>query len=149
MATQDRKLAQRISVSLPAKVASGLDQLVEDGGYPNRSRFLARLVEAEMIERGQTEPARVMAGTLTFFFDARQPGLLDDLARIQREHIAECISSHQILLEEGHIMEVVLVQGPVRRLREITDRLLSCKGVGSGKLTLNPRIIPPLHGRQG
>ncbi len=147
MAKDDGKLAQRISISLQANVAEGLDRLIEEGSYPNRSRFLARLIEAEMIERDRTEPDRVMAGTLTFFFDAGQPGLLDELARIQREHIAECISSHQILLEEGHIMEVVLVQGPVIRLREITDRMLSCKGVGSGKLSLNQRIIPPLHGR--
>lgn len=42
-------------------------------------------------------------------------------------------------------MEVVVVQGPVRILRQITDRILSCKGVISCKLTLTDIIIPQVH----
>jgi CopG family nickel-responsive transcriptional regulator len=50
-----------------------------------------------------------------------------------------------VQLENNHRMEVILVQGPAGKLREIADRLLGCKGVRTGKLTLTSIIIPPLH----
>ena len=34
-----------------------------------------------------------------------------------------------VQLEENHRMEVVVVQGPVHILKEITGKILSCKGV--------------------
>ena len=40
-----------------------------------------------------------------------------------------------------------LSRGPVHRLRKITDRMLTCKGVAAGKLSLTSKIIPPLHER--
>jgi len=42
-------------------------------------------------------------------------------------------------------MEVIVVQGPVHILKEITDKILSCKGVLSCKLTLTDIIIPQVH----
>jgi hypothetical protein len=42
-------------------------------------------------------------------------------------------------------MEVIVVQGLVHILKEITDKILSCKGVLSCKLTLTDIIIPQVH----
>jgi NikR C terminal nickel binding domain len=39
-------------------------------------------------------------------------------------------------------MEVIVVQGPAHILKEITEKILSCKGVLSCKLTLTDIIIP-------
>ena len=37
------------------------------------------------------------------------------------------------------------MQGPVHILKEITDKILSCKGVLSCKLTLTDIVIPQVH----
>ena len=42
-------------------------------------------------------------------------------------------------------MEVVVVQSPVHILNEITDKILSCKGVLSCKLTLTDIVISQVH----
>jgi hypothetical protein len=42
-------------------------------------------------------------------------------------------------------MEVIIVQGPIRVLKVITDKILSCKGVLSCKLTLTDVVIPQVH----
>ena len=55
------------------------------------------------------------------------------------------VSLLHVQLEENHRMEVVVVQGPVRILKEITDKILSCKGVLSCKLTLADIVIPQVH----
>ncbi|WP_269524065.1 nickel-responsive transcriptional regulator NikR [Coraliomargarita parva] len=137
--------AQRISISLPAKLATELDAMIERRGFHNRSQAIAEMIEQHLTENRQENEEAVMAGTITLIYDAAKPGLLEKLANIEREHIEECISSQHILLEGNFILEVVLVQGPVQKLRHITDRMLTCKGVNSGKLTLTSKIIPQVH----
>ena len=146
--TMDKKdPAHRISISLPRRLAEGLDEMVQRRGFHNRSQAIAEMVEQQLIEFQQENDESLAAGTITLFYDASKPGLLEKLARIEREHIDECISSQHVLLEGENIMEVVLVQGRVQRLREITDRMLTCKGVNSGKLTLTSKIIPQVQER--
>lgn len=149
--TMDKKaqksLAQRISVSLPPQLAMALDEMVASRGFQNRSQAIAEMIETSLIRHQQEDEATIMAGTITLFYDSEKTGLLEKLARIEREHLEECISSQHVLLEGNHVMEVVLVQGPVKRLRILTDRMLTCKGVSSGGLTLTSKIIPQLHGR--
>lgn len=148
MTMDNRKTAQRISISLPPRLAEGLDHMVQARGFHNRSQAIAEMIEQQLIEFQQENDESLMAGTITLFYDGSKAGLLEKLARIEREHIAECISSQHVLLEGENVMEVVLVQGEVKQLRKITDRMLTCKGVHSGRLTLTSMILPPLHERE-
>lgn len=144
----NKALAQRISISLPPKLALALDAMVEQRGFQNRSQAVAEMIEESIIQHRQEDGETVMAGTITLFYDSGKTGLLQQLAKIEREHVEECISSQHVLLEGQYIMEVVLVQGPVKRLRLITNRMLTCKGVSSGGLTLTSKLIPQVHGRK-
>lgn len=105
------------------------------------------MIEQTLIQHKQQDGATVMAGTITLFYDSGKTGLLQLLAQIEREHIEECISSQHVLLEGQYVMEVLLVQGPVQHLRALTNKLLACKGVSSGGLTLTSKLIPQVHGR--
>jgi CopG family nickel-responsive transcriptional regulator len=42
-------------------------------------------------------------------------------------------------------MEVILVQGPAKRLRQIANKLLQCKGVLAGRLNLTRTLIPQIQ----
>lgn len=139
---------KRISVSLPPRVFAELDRLVVDRGFENRSQAISEMIHQSLTEHYQEQGSRLMAGTITLFYDESKPGLLQALAEIQRSHIEEVISSQHVLLEDNHTMEVLLVQGPADRLKEIADELITCKGVRSGKLTISSAILPPIHGRK-
>ena len=140
-------LAQRISISLPQNLATGLDEMIGSRGFQNRSQAIAEMISQSLLEFQQEHDDSIMAGTITLFYNSAKAGLLEKLARIQREQIEECISSQRVQLEGDFVMEVVLVQGPVHTLRMITDRMLTCKGVSSGKLTLSSKIIPQVYER--
>jgi CopG family nickel-responsive transcriptional regulator len=144
-----KSLAQRISISLPAKLAVALDQMVEARGFQNRSQAVAEMIETSLTTHHQRDDTTVLAGTITLFYDTAKPRLLQTLAEIEREHVKECVSSQHVLLEGHYIMEVLLVQGPVQRLRDLTNRMLACKGVSSGGLTLTSKLIPQVHGHLG
>jgi len=136
---------KRISVSLTPEVFDALDLLVERRGFPSRSQAVAEMIHQSVIEYYQSHGDEIMAGTITLFYDASHPNLLQTLAGIQREHIDEVISSQHVQLENNHTMEVLLVQGPAQTLRDITNELTTCKGVKTGRLTLSSTILPPIH----
>lgn len=144
--TDQKQTASRISVSLPPQLAEALDKMIRERGFHNRSQAIADMIQQQLNEHQQEKSDAVMAGTITLIYNAVKPELLQKLTRIQREHIQECISSQRIQLEGDYVMEVVLVQGHVQQLRDITDRLITCKGVNFGRLTLTDKLIPQVHG---
>jgi len=109
----NKALVQRISISLQPKLATALDSMVEQRGFQNRSQAVAEMIVHGLIQHQQEDGEAIMAGTVTLFYDSGKTGLLQQLARIERKHVEECISSQHVLLEGQHIMEVVIVQGPV------------------------------------
>ena len=147
MITKTKKLSQRISISLPPELAGLLDQLVVERGFSNRSQAIREMINQQLSRHQQERGSRVMAGTITIFYDESKPSLRQKLAAIQRSHINEVISSQHILLENNHTMEVILVQGPANKLRLIANEFVSCKGVATGGLNLSTTVMPPIHGR--
>ncbi|MEM9281444.1 MAG: nickel-responsive transcriptional regulator NikR [Verrucomicrobiota bacterium] len=139
------KGVKRISISLPNAVYHELDNLVKARGFSNRSQAVSEMINASLIEHYKQRGTEMMAGTITLFYDESKPGLLAQLASIERDYIDEVISSQHILLEEDHTMEVILVQGPARRLKMIADKLITCKGVKSGRLVMMSLLLPPIH----
>jgi len=138
---------RRITVSMPEDAYQELDRLVQERGFDNRSRAVCEMIHLHAAQHLGKLGTQVMAGTLSVVYDESKSALLRDLSRIFREHIAEVISSQHVLLEEDHVLEVVLMQGPARTLREIANKLITCKGVKTAHLTLTPHLIPPLHAK--
>jgi CopG family nickel-responsive transcriptional regulator len=139
---------KRITVSMPDETYQALDRLVQQRGFDNRSQAVSEMIHQHAAQHLEKIGTEVMAGTLTVVYDESKSALLRDLSRIFREHIAEVISSQHVLLEDDHVLEVILMQGPARTLREIANKLVTCKGVKTAQLTLTPHLIPPLHAKR-
>ena len=135
----------RISVSLPEELLTGLDAMVAERGFESRSQAVAAMVSRQLAEHHQEQGEEIMTGTLTLFYDHSTPGLQKALADLQHAHVDEVISSLHVHLMHDHTLEVVLVQGPARRLQRIADEMATRRGVITGRLQLVTVIIPPLH----
>ena len=139
---------ERISMTLPRSTLDQLDSMVDQRGFANRSQAITEIINKELVEYNTPIDESVMAGTITLFYNHSRSGLAARLTHIQREHIDEVISSLHVQLENNHTMEVILVQGPAARLREIADSLITCKGVKTGNLNLTTSILPPIHAKR-
>lgn len=139
---------KRITVSMPDETYQALDRLVQQRGFDNRSQAVSEMIHQHAAQHLGKIGTEVMAGTLSLVYDESKSSLLRDLSRIFRDHIAEVISSQHILLEDEHVLEVILMQGPARTLRDITNKLITCKGVKTAHITLTPHLIPPLHAKR-
>ncbi len=144
---ENSEKVRRVTVSMPEETFQALDSLVASRGFESRSQAVADMIHQEAARHLGEIDTEVMAGTLTLVYDESKSSLLRDLSRIFRDHVAEVISSQHILLEEEHVLEVILMQGPALILRAITDKLATCKGVKSANLNLTPHLIPPVHAK--
>lgn len=143
-----KELANRISISLPPRLAKALDQMIEARGLRNRSQAIAEMIQQSLNEHHQEVGNEVMAGTITLIFDSSRWDLFQKLSQIQHKHIKEVISSQHVYLEGNYIMDVTLVQGRVKKLQQIRNELTACKGVTTGGMTLTHKLMPPLHGHE-
>ncbi|MDQ8185468.1 nickel-responsive transcriptional regulator NikR [Pelagicoccus sp. SDUM812002] len=137
--------AERVSITIPRSVLAKFDSMLTQRGFANRSQAITEILNREIIEASADHDEQIMAGTITLFYSTRRNNLQSTLSRIQRKHLAEVISSLHVQLEDDHIMEVLVVQGPAHKLRSISNELITCKGVKTGKLNLSSTIMPPLH----
>ncbi|MDR2637772.1 MAG: nickel-responsive transcriptional regulator NikR, partial [Zoogloeaceae bacterium] len=101
-----------------------------------------------LIEHKRQLGDEIMAGTITVFYNRATRGLQKRLSDLQYRHIAEVISSLHVSLEAQRTMEVILVQGPARKLQSIANEITALKGVIASRLQLVAAIIPPLHSPQ-
>ena len=142
-----KEYVQRITVSLPQDIYEELNTIVTDNGYINRSQLVSEMLRQEILVRKQKDENEVMAGTIAYFYDEGFPHLQAKLVAIQRKYIDEVISSLSVLLERNSRMEVLVVQGPVGRLKAVLNEITGCRGVETARLSLSRTILPPIHGK--
>jgi CopG family transcriptional regulator, nickel-responsive regulator len=148
MSTQAResgKQVSRISISLPESLLCDLDRMVEERGFGSRSQAVGDMLYQSLVEHKSNLGEDVMVGVVTLFYNNSVAGLQKQLADLQFRYIDEVISSLHVHLMHNQTMEVILVQGPAQKLREIADEMTSRRGVMSGKMHLIAALIPQLH----
>jgi len=139
----------RLSVSLPAELLAQLDAMVAERGLPSRSQMIAELIRHELAEHSEGLDGAVLAGTITLIYRAESGRVRQALAQTQGEFVKEVISSQHVFLEDDQSMEVLLVQGPSERLRDLCDQLRKVRGVQQIKLVTTTALLPPLHAHGG
>lgn len=136
----------RLSMSLPAELSRQLDTMVEERGLPSRSQLIAELIRDELAEHGAAlRPEDMLAGTITLVYRGDMGRVRHQLAQTQGEYLKEVISSQHVFLEDDQSLEVLLVQGPARRLSELCDALRKVRGVQQLRLFTTTALLPPLH----
>ena len=136
----------RLSMSLPAELSQRLDTMVEERGLPSRSQLIAELIRNELAEYGASaRPEDMLAGTITLVYRGDMGRVRHQLAQVQADYLKEVISSQHVFLEEDQSLEVLLVQGPAVRLKQLCDALRAIRGVQQLQLVTTTALLPPLH----
>ncbi|MFH1387508.1 MAG: nickel-responsive transcriptional regulator NikR [bacterium] len=129
-------MTKRFGVSIPDELLAKLDKLAKKKGYSNRSEVLRDLVRDRFVEEEWTEGQGEVVGTVTLVYNHHSHDLSDKLADLQHSHFKNIVSTTHIHLDEHNCLEVLVVRGKSKQVREIADRLISTKGVKHGKLVM-------------
>lgn len=135
----------RLSISLRPELVVQLDAMMAERGLPSRSQVIAELIRHELadFEAGQVDS--IVAGTITLIYRTESGRVRHALAQTQSAYLKEVISSQHVFLEDDQSLEVLLVQGPAGRLRQLCDDLRRIRSVQQIKLVTTTALLPPLH----
>ena len=133
-------------MSLPGELSRQLDAMVEERDLSSRSQLIAELIRNELAAHGAAaHPEAMLAGTITLVYRGDMGRVRHQLAQTQAEYLKEVISSQHVFLEDDQSLEVLLVQGPAARLRDLCDAMRKVRGVQQLRLFTTTALLPPLH----
>jgi CopG family nickel-responsive transcriptional regulator len=125
----------RTGVSLDEDLLVEFDRLIAKRGYKNRSEALRDLIREELVSEA-VDSNKPMVGTLTLIYDHHLPNLTQKLTEAQHHAHGMVLANTHVHLDHDFCLEVILMQGPSKDIREMSDRMLSLRGVKHGKLVL-------------
>ena len=126
----------RISMSLPNKLRADFDEVLKDRGYQSRSKGIRDALQDYILRyqwMNEMEGQRV--GVVTVIYDHHFSGVMEKLADIQHDYRQEISASMHIHMTRKYCMEVIIVNGEVTHIRDLTERMMRLKGVEHVKLT--------------
>jgi len=126
----------RFGVSCDRKLLLEFDRLTRAQGYRNRSEALGKLMRDHVLQEHAQGEAEVV-GTVTLVYDHHRRELSDQLIGLQHRHHAQILSTLHIHLNHAECLEVIILRGQARLVREVADRLISTRGVTHGRLIIS------------
>jgi len=127
---------KRFGVSLEEDILEALDEFVKLNGFANRSQALRFFVEKNVAEQ-KWQCGNVVAGTIVVMYDQSKREISNRIAEIQQQYQDVILSSSQYYLNEDFCLHIATVTGMARRLTELSDRLITIKGIKHGKLVMS------------
>ena len=130
---------QRITVTLDDELVAALDRTVAACGYQNRSealRDLARAGIAQLQEDAGGSPTAVAA--LAYVYDHRERELAKRLTGSFHDHHDLSVASLHVHLDHESCLEVAVLKGAMREVRDFARQVIAERGVRHGRLVTVP-----------
>ena len=125
----------RFGVSLESELLDALDDYVKENNFPNRSQAIRQLIERNLVER-KWQCNHQVAGAITLVYDHHKRDLGRKITDIQHDYFQEILATQHFHLSHETCMEIIAVKGQASRLTELSDKLISLKGIEHGKLVM-------------
>jgi CopG family nickel-responsive transcriptional regulator len=126
----------RFGVSLEEDLLTALDEYVTENKFSNRSQAIRYLIEKNLVEH-KWKCDNLVAGAVVMVYSNLKPEIRTHTAELQIQYRDVVIGVQQFILSEHNCMEIIVVKGASRRLTELSDKLISIKGIQHGKLIMS------------
>lgn len=139
----------RFSVAIGGELLRKFDQYREEHRYPNRSEAVRGLMRDALIQEVIADENSPAMGVVTIIYDHHAGRIAERLTEIQHLHLDRVVTTTHVHLDHRRCLEVILLRGPVREIRELADGLIGTKGVETGRLVLSSaEPVPDRHGHE-
>ena len=126
----------RFSVAIGGELLQKFDHYRETHQYPNRSEAVRGLMRAALIEDVITVDESDAMGVVTLVYNHHAGRISERLTEIQHLHLERVVTTTHVHLDAHRCLEVILLRGSAKLIRELSDSLIGTKGVESGRLVL-------------
>jgi CopG family nickel-responsive transcriptional regulator len=126
----------RFGVSIDSQLIRKFDALINKKGYPTRSEAIRDMIRDYLVEQEWEAGDQDTVGTITIVYNHHTRELEHALTDMQHKSFHQIISALHVHLDAHNCLEVLVVKGKSRDIRQIADRLIGTRGVKHGKLTM-------------
>jgi len=126
----------RFGVSLDEDLLKALDEYVSENLFANRSQAIRHLIEKNLVEK-KWKCDNIVAGAVVLVFNHDKTDILKKSSDIQFDHKKYILSTQGFYLNEENYLQIIAVKGPSKKLTEISDKLITIRGIQHGKLVMS------------
>ncbi len=126
----------RFSISLEKELLEELDLYADDNNFANRSQALRYLIEKNIVEK-KWHCNNVVAGAIVMIYDHHKKDIIAKSNDIQHNYFDVILSSQHYHLSHDICLEIIAVKGYANKLTDLSDKLISIKGIKHGKLIMS------------
>lgn len=126
----------RFGVSLENELLEALDLFVQENKFPNRSQAIRHLIEKNIVET-KWKCNNIVAGAIILIYKYNKNDISAKLTDIKKFAVSEILSSQIFYISSEKILEIIAVQGSSYKLTNLSDLLISVKGIEHGKLIMS------------
>ncbi len=133
----------RFSVAIGGELLRRFDRYRETHRHPNRSEAVRGLMRDALIEEAVARDDSPAMGVVTMVYNHHAGRINERLTELQHRHIDSVVTTTHVHLDSERCLEVILLRGTTRLVRELADSLIGTKGVETGRLVLTSTTPPP------
>jgi CopG family nickel-responsive transcriptional regulator len=137
----------RFSVAIGGELLQKFDRYREEHRYPNRSEAVRGLMRSALVEEAVAHEDEPAMGVLTLIYDHHAGRVAERLTDLQHRQLESVVTTTHVHLDAHRCLEVILLRGTAKTVRDLADGLIGTKGVETGQLVLAAaQAIPDRHG---
>lgn len=126
----------RFGVSLDEELLKALDEYVSENLFPNRSQAIRHLIEKNLVEK-KWKCDNIVAGAVVLVFNHAKTDIQKKSSEIQYDYKEFILSTQGFYLNDQNFLQIIAVKGPSKKLTEISEKLISIRGIQHGKLVMS------------
>lgn len=126
---------ERFGVSMDEDLLDKFDALIAGKGYTNRSEAIRDLIRRDLVADACETGDLTGMGVATIVYDHHQRELAAKLMDLQHDAKVEVVCTTHVHLDHENCLEVILIRGEIRPVRDLASRLAGLRGVKHGSTT--------------
>ena len=125
----------RFGVSLEKELLKKFDERLKQKKYTNRSEAIRDLIRDDLVKK-EWQEGKEVTGSITLVYNHHKRELTNLLIDIQHDYHDTVLSTQHIHLDEDNCLEIVVVKGKPKEIKELYGKLKSAKGVKHGGFSM-------------
>ena len=125
----------RTGLSIDRELLAKFDVAIAKRNYKNRSEAVRDLIRDHLVGE-EADSNKVVVGTLTIVYDHHRPNLTEKLVDAHHHAGGSVLAATHVHLDHHNCLEVVIMKGRSKELRQLADQILSLRGVKHGQLVI-------------
>jgi len=134
-------MVERIGISLDKKLLRQFDKLIGAKGYANRSEAVRDLIREKLVEEEWAAPKGEAVATVLLVYEHDTLDLPRKMASLEHGAYHRIVSTMHVHMDHDNCLEIVILRGPARDIKNLGEKLISLRGVKHG------RFVPGTTGR--